>query len=132
MRKLLGRWRYLLRHRRLEAELREELESHRAERQRQLEREGIPPSDAEYDSRKALGNLTLAIGLLGALWIMQVMSHLLFEITPTDPITFTMVGSTLAVVGLLACWIPAPPRISGRSRRGTAMRMRRPCGRCQC
>lgn len=90
MLKLLRRLRYLLRHRTLEAELLEELEFHRAERQR--EREGMPPSDAEYDSRKALGvvlvALSLGIGanlailgvaivLLCAIWITHLMSHLL-------------------------------------------------------
>jgi hypothetical protein len=108
MLKLLRRVRYLLRHRTLEAELREELEFHRAERQRQREREGIPSSDAEDDSRKALGNLTLAYEDSRAVWVSSSLERLWPDIiTPTDPITFTVVGSTLAVVGLLACWIPA-------------------------
>jgi putative ABC transport system permease protein len=51
--------------------------------------------------------LGLAIGILGALWITQVMSHQLFEISPTDSVTFLMVGATLACAGMLACWIPA-------------------------
>lgn len=51
--------------------------------------------------------LGVAIGLVGASWVTQVMSHLLFEISPTDPTTFAVVGGALAAAGLLACWIPA-------------------------
>jgi ABC-type lipoprotein release transport system permease subunit len=32
---------------------------------------------------------------------------LLFGISPTDPLTFTMIAFLLIGVALLACWIPA-------------------------
>jgi predicted permease len=49
----------------------------------------------------------VAIGLLGAVALTRVLSHLLFEITPTDPVTFVGVTLLLGTVGLLACWLPA-------------------------
>ncbi|MFY9553260.1 MAG: ABC transporter permease [Blastocatellia bacterium] len=49
----------------------------------------------------------LAVGLSGALLLTRVMASLLFEISATDPFTFTLVGIGLTVVGLLACFVPA-------------------------
>jgi ABC-type antimicrobial peptide transport system permease subunit len=46
-------------------------------------------------------------GLLGALWLTRWLSSLLFEITPSDPVTFSAVSLLLLVVALIACWIPA-------------------------
>jgi len=48
-----------------------------------------------------------AIGLAGAYAITRVMSSLLFEVTPTDLVTFTTVPVVLIFVALLACLIPA-------------------------
>ena len=66
---LIRRLRHLMRLRNAEAELHEELEFHRAERQRQLERDGLPTTDAEDRSRRALGNTTLAREDARAVWI---------------------------------------------------------------
>src|SRR5690606_12700039 len=60
MRVLLSRLRYLLRRSRHEADLREEMETHRALRQDKLERDGVAPVDAVAASRRAFGNATLA------------------------------------------------------------------------
>lgn len=49
----------------------------------------------------------LAIGLVGAFALTRLMSSLLFGVTTKDPLTFTTVGVLLAVVGLLACYLPA-------------------------
>lgn len=51
---------YWLRSRREQAALREELEFHRAEVQRQLESRGLDVSKAAAESRRAMGNMTLA------------------------------------------------------------------------
>jgi putative ABC transport system permease protein len=51
---------YWLRARREEAALREELEFHRAAVQRRLESRGADPSHAAAESRRAMGNVTLA------------------------------------------------------------------------
>jgi putative ABC transport system permease protein len=47
------------------------------------------------------------IGLAGAFGLTRLMHSLLFEITPTDPLTYSGVVVLLAVVALLACYIPA-------------------------
>ena len=47
------------------------------------------------------------IGLAGAFALTRLMRTLLFEITATDPLTYVSVIGLLAVVGLLACYIPA-------------------------
>lgn len=49
----------------------------------------------------------LAVGLAGSFLLTRVMATLLFEISPTDPLTFAMVGIGLAAVALLACAVPA-------------------------
>lgn len=47
------------------------------------------------------------IGLAAALGVTRVMSALLFETSPTDPLTFLVVVALLVGVALLACAIPA-------------------------
>ena len=58
---------------------------------------------------QALG-LTLmgvGLGLAGALALTRLLASLLFQITPTDPVTFAAVSLLLTVVALLACYVPA-------------------------
>jgi len=54
-----------------------------------------------------LVTIGLVIGLLGALLLTRLMTTLLFEVSPTDPITFGVVALCLIVAALLACYIPA-------------------------
>jgi putative ABC transport system permease protein len=49
----------------------------------------------------------LAIGLVTALALTQLMAGLLFGVTPTDPATFALIALLLAGVAMLACYIPA-------------------------
>lgn len=49
----------------------------------------------------------LAAGLAGALLLTRVLESLLYQITPTDPLTFVLVSTLLAAVALLACYLPA-------------------------
>ncbi len=49
----------------------------------------------------------IAMGMVGALALTRLMTRLLFEVKPTDPITFGMVVLLLVVVALLACYLPA-------------------------
>jgi predicted permease len=49
----------------------------------------------------------LALGIVGALGASRLLSKLLFGVTPTDPITVSVVAVLMAVVGTLACWLPA-------------------------
>jgi len=49
----------------------------------------------------------LMLGLLGALWLGQAGSSLLFGVTPTDPLTFIVVSLLLIAVAIAACCFPA-------------------------
>ena len=49
----------------------------------------------------------VAIGLVCALALTRLMTSLLFGVTPTDGLTFTVVSLALILVALLACCIPA-------------------------
>jgi putative ABC transport system permease protein len=54
-----------------------------------------------------LAAVGVGIGLVGAFALTRVMSTLLFEVSVTDPVTFAAVVALLAIVALLACYIPA-------------------------
>ncbi|MCA1579225.1 MAG: ABC transporter permease [Acidobacteria bacterium] len=58
---------------------------------------------------QGLGMLLIGtvIGLAGAFALTRLMRTLLFEVTATDPLTYVSVIGLLAVVALLACYIPA-------------------------
>ena len=49
----------------------------------------------------------LAIGLAGAFALTRLMKTLLFGVSSYDPLTFGSIALLLALVALLACWIPA-------------------------
>lgn len=56
--------------------------------------------------------LTLAltgsvVGLISALFLSRLLSKLLYEVTPTDPITFAGAVLVLLTVAAIACWIPS-------------------------
>lgn len=48
-----------------------------------------------------------ALGLIGSIFLMRILSGLLFGVTPHDPLTFGAVAAILTCVALLACYIPA-------------------------
>jgi ABC-type antimicrobial peptide transport system permease subunit len=54
-----------------------------------------------------LAVMGVMIGLLGALALARVLTNLLFEVKPLDPITFAVVSLLLFTVAALACWLPA-------------------------
>lgn len=54
-----------------------------------------------------LALIGIAIGLVASLALTRVMRSLLFEVTPTDVLTFVIVPVVLLTVTLLACYIPA-------------------------
>jgi putative ABC transport system permease protein len=49
----------------------------------------------------------IGIGLVGAVAVTRLLRALLYETTPTDPLTFAAVIPLLAASALLACWLPA-------------------------
>ncbi len=54
--------------------------------------------------------LTLAgvsVGALAAVALTRLMKSLLFGVSATDPLTFTVIALLLTFVALVACWIPA-------------------------
>jgi putative ABC transport system permease protein len=48
-----------------------------------------------------------AIGVVASLALTRVMRSLLFEVTPTDWLTFIIASTVLLIVALVACYIPA-------------------------
>jgi predicted permease len=58
-------------------------------------------------STMIVAGLGLAAGLAGAFGVTRWLSSLLFEVAPTDPLTYLLTGGMLAVVAALAAWIPA-------------------------
>ncbi|MCI0392626.1 MAG: ABC transporter permease [Acidobacteria bacterium] len=54
-----------------------------------------------------LALLGVAGGLMVALLLTRLMHDLLFGVSATDPLTFALIALLLALVALLACWIPA-------------------------
>jgi putative ABC transport system permease protein len=49
----------------------------------------------------------VGVGLLFAVALTRLMSTLLFEVSPTDPLTLMVITLLLSVVALLACYLPA-------------------------
>jgi cobalamin synthase len=72
-----------------------------------------PPYSHGWNLRRHLVRrqpLTLAgvtLGVAAALALTRVLKNLLFEARATDPATFALIALLLAIVALLACWIPA-------------------------
>ena len=54
-----------------------------------------------------LVGIGLFIGVIGALSLSRLMQGLLFGVQPHDPVTLAGVSAVMAIVGLVACWIPA-------------------------
>jgi putative ABC transport system permease protein len=54
-----------------------------------------------------LALIGLALGLVAAVTLTRLMERLLFDVSPTDPLTFVVVTLLLTIIALLACWLPA-------------------------
>jgi putative ABC transport system permease protein len=55
----------------------------------------------------ALTAIGVVLGLAGALALTRVLASMLYEVRPSDPMTFGVVSLLLTGVALLACYIPA-------------------------
>lgn len=62
----------------------------------------------------------LVVGVVGAYFAARVIRDLLFGVAPHDPVTFAGVTALMAVIGVVACWLPALEA----SRIGPAIAMR--------
>lgn len=49
----------------------------------------------------------IVIGLAASLALTRLLGTLLFEVSPTDPLTFTGVAALLLIVSFMACYLPA-------------------------
>jgi len=54
-----------------------------------------------------LSGIGLAIGLAAAVGLSRVLRTLLFNVTPTDPLTMGAVAAIIAAVAAAACIVPA-------------------------
>ena len=54
-----------------------------------------------------LAAVAVAIGLVLALALTRLLSDLLYEVSPRDPLTLGTVATLVATVALVAAWIPA-------------------------
>jgi ABC-type antimicrobial peptide transport system permease subunit len=59
--------------------------------------------------RQAVGMVFagLLVGVLAALAVTRVMTRFLFNVSPSDPLTYVTVAALLLTIALTACWIPA-------------------------
>ncbi|HEY2380064.1 MAG TPA: ABC transporter permease [Terriglobia bacterium] len=73
---LLRRLAYWFRQRRADRELVEEIETHRVLRQKEIEKSGLSPADAEQASRRAMGNVLLARENARSAWISSWLDQL--------------------------------------------------------
>jgi putative ABC transport system permease protein len=49
----------------------------------------------------------VGVGILGAMTLTRLMRSLLFEVSPTDLLTYAIVAPALVLVAMLATWLPA-------------------------
>ena len=54
-----------------------------------------------------LALMGVSLGVAAALALTRVMTSLLYEVEPTDPLTFAGVSLLLVAIALFACWLPA-------------------------
>ena len=49
----------------------------------------------------------IGVGFAGALALQSVLATMVYGVRPTDPATYAAVGGLLAMISLVACYIPA-------------------------
>jgi putative ABC transport system permease protein len=54
-----------------------------------------------------LAAIGAGLGLIGAVTLSQVISGLLFNVQPLDPVTYAVIGVVLTATVIAACWLPA-------------------------
>ena len=104
---LLRRLMYFLRRSRHDADLRDEIEAHRAHRQDALERDGLGPDEAAQASRRTVGNVTLAVEDVRDVWAMRVFDSVQQDVRAAGRGLRKSAGFSAVVIGTLALGIGA-------------------------
>jgi putative ABC transport system permease protein len=104
---LLRRLMYFLGRSRHDADLRDEIESHRAHRQDALERDGLARRAAAQASRAAMGNVTLAVEDVRDVWAMRMFDSVKQDVRAAVRGLRKSAGFSAVVIGTLALGIGA-------------------------
>ena len=100
MSRIVHRLRHFFGRSRHDADLREEIEAHRALRQAALERDGLAPEEAAHASRRALGNVTLAVEDARDVWTAPAVSGLWQDILQDLRVAIRVLRAAPIVTGI--------------------------------
>jgi len=68
---------------------------------------GSPPGRPDTEPRASSGRFGVVVGLAGAFALTRLMEKMLYEVSPSDPVTYGAVAAALGLVGVAASSLPA-------------------------